>query len=45
MIRNGIKEDSEQIDIFDEFGGDRKTEILEKRLQVYVLDNTYQLNL
>ena len=40
MIRAGIKADLNQINTFDEFGGDRKLEIAEKRLQVYVLDNT-----
>ena len=40
MIRSGTKADLNQIDTFDEFGGDRKLEIAEKRLQVYVLNNT-----
>ncbi len=40
MIRLGKKEDLIQIDVFDEFGGDRLKEISEKRLQVYILDNT-----
>ena len=39
MIRDGRQEDLEQIDVFDEFGGDRKQEILEQRLQVYTSDN------
>lgn len=39
MIRFGNKEDLEPIDAFDKFGGDRKKEILEKRLRVYITDN------
>ena len=40
MIRDGKREDLEQIDAFDEFGGDRQREIRERCLQVYILDNT-----
>ncbi len=40
MIRCGKPEDLIQINAFDEFGGDRLQEILEKRLQVYLIDNT-----
>ena len=36
MIRDGIPEDLIQIDIFDEFGGDRQKEIFERSLQVYL---------
>ena len=39
MIRYGEPEDLVQIYAFDEFGGDRKIEIAQKRLQVYVRDN------
>ena len=39
MIRNGEQKDLEQINAFDEFGGDREIEISEKRLQVYISDN------
>ena len=39
MIRYGEWEDLTQIDIFDIFGGDRQQEILERRLQVYTLEN------
>lgn len=45
MIRWGKPEDLIQIDAFDKFGGDRKLEIVEKRLQVYVLDNTVAISL
>ena len=40
MIRLGKPEDLIQINAFDEFGGDREQEIAEKRLQVYISDNT-----
>lgn len=39
MIRYGKIEDLDQIELFDEFGGDRKSEILTKSLNVYILDN------
>ncbi|MDJ0594806.1 MAG: GNAT family N-acetyltransferase [Pleurocapsa sp. MO_226.B13] len=38
MIRLGKLEDLIQIDAFDEFGGDRQKEIVEKCLQVFVTD-------
>lgn len=37
MIRLGKQEDLKQIDVFDEFGGDRKAEIFNQSLKVYVL--------
>lgn len=39
MIRWGTEEDLVQIEAFDEFGGDRKREVLENRLQVYIVKN------
>jgi ribosomal protein S18 acetylase RimI-like enzyme len=39
MIRKGTTEDLAQIEVFDEFGGDRELEILQKRLQVYLKNN------
>ena len=39
MIRYGTKEDLNQIEAFDIFGGKREQEILSKRLKVYILDN------
>jgi GNAT superfamily N-acetyltransferase len=39
MIRLGIQDDLQQIDIFDEFGGDRQREIRENCLIVYLIDN------
>ncbi|MGK7952008.1 MAG: GNAT family N-acetyltransferase [Xenococcaceae cyanobacterium] len=39
MIRYGKQEDLIQLDTFDIFGGDRKQEILEQRLQVYISEN------
>ena len=39
MIRYGKQEDLAQLDTFDIFGGDRQQEILEQRLQVYILKN------
>ena len=38
MIRLGKLEDLTQINAFDEFGGDRQKEIVEKCLQVFVTD-------
>ncbi|MBE9044189.1 GNAT family N-acetyltransferase [Pleurocapsales cyanobacterium LEGE 10410] len=40
MIRLGKQQDLIQINVFDKFGGDREREIAEKRLQVYISDNT-----
>jgi ribosomal protein S18 acetylase RimI-like enzyme len=37
MIRLGTQDDLQQIDIFDEFGGDRIQEIKENRLTVYLI--------
>ena len=37
MIRLGITKDLEQIDTFDEFGGNRKQEIVTSRLRVYLI--------
>ena len=39
MIRYGKQEDLIQIEAFDIFGGNRKQEILEQRLQVYISEN------
>lgn len=39
MIRCGKPEDLDQIDAFDRFEGNRQKEMLEKCLQVYILDN------
>ncbi|PSB08510.1 hypothetical protein C7B62_16540 [Pleurocapsa sp. CCALA 161] len=39
MIRHGKIEDLEQIEIFDEFGGNRESEILRKSLRVYIVNN------
>lgn len=39
MIRSGTIKDLQQIDAFDEFGGNREHEIAKNRLQVYLIDN------
>lgn len=39
MIRLGTLKDLEQIDLFDEFGGDRRQEITENYLIVYLINN------
>ena len=38
MIRLGIEDDIQQINIFDEFGGDRSQEIKQNYLMVYVIN-------
>jgi hypothetical protein len=37
MIRLGTQDDLQQIDIFDEFGGDRIQEIKENRLTIFLI--------
>ena len=39
MIRLGTREDLMQIEAFDEFGGDRESEITNKCLKVYLTNN------
>jgi hypothetical protein len=45
MIRLGTQDDLQQIDIFDEFGGDRIQEIKENRLTVYLIAHLFQITL
>ena len=39
MIRSGIEDDLQQIDVFDEFGGDRIQEIKQNYLMVYIINH------